>query len=357
MGAALVAGVAGWGVGRAGGGGPNDSGDGRRGTVSSSSSQAAGVETLPEDQRVAGITWPAVPQRHLVLTVLTLARREAEAARTLLRGIQGKTWDVPSDAGDVSVTLGFGEELARAAWPERAGGDQSLPGFAHDVDGTVRGGDVAIQVCAETAAAARRVSAEVLREVGAHTVLWEAVGYRDASTPQGTTRTGTGFVDGIINPRSTEELAAGVWKATGDGTGRDTYVAYRRMRILARFAALPDAEQEQAVGRRLADGAPLSGGGPLDQVDLFAKSPEGRLLTPLASHARRAHPSNLGLPLMLRRSYAYEPGGGDSGLIFTAFVAEPRTFVATQQRLDEQDDFLANTTADAAGIFFVPAAP
>ncbi|HWV50782.1 MAG TPA: Dyp-type peroxidase, partial [Microbacterium sp.] len=181
-------------------------------------------------------------------------------------------------------------------------------------------------------------------------VLWEQSGYRDAPTPQGTARTSNGFIDGIMNPRTAELMDAGVW--TG-GAHRDTHLVVRRMRILPEFMSQPVPDQERAIGRERASGAPLSGGGPDDEVDLFAKTADGRLLTPKASHARRAHPSNIGRALMLRRSYSFDVPEG-AGLLFIAFMSDPQTFVLTQRRLDEMDDLIAHTVTDASGCFFVP---
>lgn len=361
LGAAAMAGAGGWALGRSGAS-TQDSAQG--GGSSSPLAPTDGVAPPPENQRVEGITWPQVPQRHQRLSVLTLeggaasSGAAAEGARGLLAAVRAEDFGSAEDGGIVTVTLGFGATLARAAWPERAGEDQNMPAFRYDTKDTSRGGDVSVQVCAESGAAALTATARVLDLMGEHlgsaSTLWAASGYRDAPTPHGTTRTSTGFVDGIINPRSDEELGEGVWTGKTAAAPRDCYVAYRRMTVSTDFAALPVDEQEAAVGRRRSDGAPLSGGSPLDQVDLFAKTDSGTLLTPLRSHARRAHPSNLGLSLMLRRSYAFDPEGAGMGLVFVAFMARPSTFVRTQQRLDDEDDFLKHSTADAAGLFFVP---
>src|SRR5690606_14930527 len=111
----------------------------------------------------------------------------------------------------VTVTIGFSPEHARRLWPDRAAGAASLPRFASDSDDLRTGGDVAVQVCAETAAAAGETSRAVRDALGATRVVWCAAGYRDAPTREGTARTSTGFVDGIVNPRTPELLAAGVW--------------------------------------------------------------------------------------------------------------------------------------------------
>ena len=158
-----------------------------------------------------------------------------------------------------------------------------------------------------------------------------------------------GFLDGIINPRTSQLQSEGVWA----GPELDTYVVLRRMHISADFLRQSVPEQEAAIGRKRADGTPLSGGGPMDELDLFAKSDAGRLAVPAGAHARRAHPANIGRPLMLRRSYSIDSAKG-AGLLFAAYLSDPQTFVATQRRLDEQDELIKHTSTSASGCFFVP---
>lgn len=343
-GAAVVGGAAGWAL---RGETPDDADPPRTPSPTEGASNAGASAVRAADVR-PGITSPAVPQRHLVLRVVEIDGAEGDdlpsrvAAATALG-------PAPADAGEVTVTVGYAPAHARRLWPERAAAAVDLPAFAHDDPMIVTGGDLALQVCAETASAAREAADAVIAALGAR-VRWEQTGYRDAPTAHGTARTSTGFIDGIINPRTSELLTAGVWV---DEAHRDTYLVVRRMRISPEFTGRPVPEQEQAIGRSRDTGAPLSGGGPLDEVDLFAKTADGRLLTPGASHARRAHPSHIGRPLMLRRSYSFDPPEG-AGLVFIAYLSDPQTFVMTQRRLDEMDDLIAHTTTDASGCFFVP---
>ena len=225
-----------------------------------------------------------------------------------------------------------------------------IPAFSGDTSKLLHGGDLMLQVCAETSAAAREVTASVLaKHFAKNTVHWQQTGYRDAPTAQGVTRTSLGFLDGIINPREQDMLAEGVWT----GPEQDTYVVFRRMNISPNFLALSVQEQEQAIGRKKATGEPLSGGQSMDQIDLFAKSQTGKTLIASAAHTRRAHPAHVGRPLMLRRSYSIDVAQG-AGLLFCAFLNDPQTFVVTQRRLDEMDDLIKHTTTDASGCFFIP---
>lgn len=334
VGAAAVGGVAGWAL---------------RGTGSEPGAADPAPSQAPSAAPaggVPGITLPAVPQRHARLTVLAVDG-PATAVLDAARRIAAVDPAQPADAGEVSVTIGFAPHIARELWPERATAE-ALPRFASDAEDIVEGGELAIQVCAETAPGARGASARILGEISSR-IAWQADGYRDAPTPEGTARTNIGFIDGIINPRSAEELAAGVFTAQGD-----TYAVLRRIRIAQSFLDASVADQEGAIGRSRETGAPLSGGSTMDEIDLFAKTDAGRTLIPAAAHARRAHPANIGRPLMLRRSYSIDAAPG-AGLLFAAFMNDPQTFTATQRRLDEMDDLIRHTTTEASGVFFVPA--
>lgn len=341
-GAAAAAAVIAQGAGsRAGTNGPASGG---------SASEHPTPEPLPRRERVAGITHPAIPQRHIWIGAVRVAGSPAEILHRAHAVTQSPS-GAPNDAGHATITIGYGSAIATALWPERAAAMSELPSFAHDAPEIVQGGDLVLQVCAETASAVVGIATEALRALGASEPLWMQTGWRDAPTPSGTTRAGIGFIDGIINPRTPELLRAGVWS---DAERRDTHLVVRRMRIDSAFFRLELGSQERAIGRTRATGAPLSGGNPHDEVDLFAKAPDGTPLTPLHSHVRRAHPAHLGRPLMLRRSYSYAAADGAPGLLFIAFVADPQTFVATQRRLDEADELIALTETDASGVFFVP---
>lgn len=296
-----------------------------------------------------GITFPTIPQRYALVEVLALPGASAQDVLGRVGAALATLPAQPDDAGTVTVTFGFAAHHARELWPQRAAAASELPAFAND-DAVVTGGDLAVQVCSETAAGAHQTAADVREALGDATPVWRQLGVRDAPTAGGTARTAAGFIDGIINPRSADELASGVW---ADTRTRDTHWVLRRMHISPDFARQPVREQEQAIGRRRDTGAPLDGGAVGDQVDLFAKQPDGELITPVDAHARRANPTHLGRPLMLRRSYSIELDDGP-GLLFIAFLSDPETFVLTQRRLDQQDAFIAHTRTTASGCFFVP---
>lgn len=177
---------------------------------------------------------------------------------------------------------------------------------------------------------------------------------------RGVVRNPFGFLDGVIVPHGDEELAENVWIGAADAAlGAGTVCVIRRLRLdTARFAALGTPAQERVIGRERIDGTPLSGGPADGEVNLNAKTPEGEFITPLRSHARAAHPSFTGSSLMLRRGYAFDDGllpnsQADAGLAFICFQNTLRTFVVTQQRLDENDDLMTYATPTGSATFLI----
>jgi dye decolorizing peroxidase len=159
--------------------------------------------------------------------------------------------------------------------------------------------------------------------------------------------------DGIVVPRGDDELAEHVWLRDDPRVAGGTIAVVRRLRPdVAGFHRLRVDEQVSLVGRRKPDGAPLSGGSLRDEVSLTAKTAAGQYLTPVGSHARAAHPALTGSALMLRRGYAYAEGD-EAGLMFVCFQRDLRTFVVTQQRLDEQDRMMEYVTTTASGTFLM----
>ena len=56
---------------------------------------------------------------------------------------------------------------------------------------------------------------------------------------------------------------------------------------------------------------------------------------------------------MLRRGYAFDDGGDDTGLLFVCFQRSLRTFVATQERLDDVDALSQFVTPTGSATFVV----
>lgn len=274
-----------------------------------------------------GVAAPLQPHAHLAVL-------DAEPAR-----LKERLREVAAIAADHSeaVTVGLGPSVL-------TGLPLDLPEFPREhVPARARHGDVLLKVASTTqddvTALARRL-VDVFG--GPEAVRWSQT---CAAAPHP-----LGLADGISQP---DDLAASVWLDSPGWARGGTIAVVRRMRIdVAGFAALPPAERERVIGRR-ASGEPLSGGDRTAAVNLFAKNPDGTYVIPADAHVRRAHPGPVGAPLMLRRSYGYDNGTADRGLVFVSYQRELRTFVETMRRMSEADRLLEFTTTTATGAFLV----
>lgn len=309
--------------------------------------------------RQAGVARPRIAQPHLALAVYDLsgdpASVLADLGALILDLVEGRDPAlVGLEPGDLTVTVGVGPRLVAAAHPG-APGAEPLPSFPReDIDEQHRGGDVVVQVCASDPLLLPLVLVRVAEKTTALQERWRQRGTRgpDERVRRGHSapRNLLGFVDGIAVPTTKEEFAASVWIPDGPAAG-GTILVVRRMEVdVAAFRSLSVGEQEAAIGRRRASGAPLSGGRIGDDVDLQAKSADGRYRIPADAHARRAHPRPAGVPLMLRRSYSMEE---PLGLLFISMQAELSTFTRTLERMSEADALLAFARTTASGSFLV----
>ena len=334
----------------------------------------------PTGPTQAGVDRPGTPQRFGLLAVLDLpdvrpdetAHRLARLGGTIVALVRERSpgsgpdgpGGPPEEPGDLTVTVGVGPRVVAAVDPDLPGATD-LPRFAHDdaIAEVRTGGDVLLALHGSDPAVLSEALRSLRGTLGDATLRWSEHCYRGPG--RGTVaRNPLGFHDGIAVPHSAEELARDVW-LPGPADGGDVRVAGGTICVLRRlvldtdrFARLSVRRQESVIGRRRSDGAPLSGGGPSDDVDLRAKTPQGEYLVPADSHARAAHPSFTGSRLMLRRGYAFSTpssGGtpGESGLFFVCFQREIDTFVRTQHRLDETDALGSFVTPTASATFLV----
>lgn len=334
---------------------------------------SSGANTQPVESRgrhQAGVVRPETPQRHALVLVADLdgnpSRDQALAAvaaagdaiDTHTNAPTASTDLLPDGPGDLVVTIGIGPRLVQtinSALP----GAETLPTFAGDDAIAVQhvGGDLLIAVYSSDINACQPVAHAVLNAIPRASVRWTQSGAR--GTGQGTVaRNPLGYHDGVIVPRSAEDLDKHVW--INSGPAKDGTVAViRRLRLdIQAFRKLSLAERDAIVGRKHGDGSPLSGGELMDEANLLTKSPEGDYLVPQRSHVRAAHPSFTGSSLMLRRSYGYSnaPHTGteaDDGLLFMSFQNDLDVFVRTQRRLDETDDLMAFAQPTASASFLI----
>ncbi|MBD8079614.1 Dyp-type peroxidase [Cellulosimicrobium arenosum] len=268
----------------------------------------------------------------------------------------------------LTVTVGYGPGLFTAAGLEdrRPTWLRPLPAFGVDrLEDRWNGGDLVLQVCADddtTVSHALRLLTKEARTFT--TVRWVQRGFRGTpgARPPGTTmRNLMGQVDGTRNPDPGIDPDL-VWHPD-DGAGwlaGGTSMVVRRIAMdLDTWDELDRSGREQAVGRRLDTGAPLTGTHEHDEPDLAAKDANGLDVIGPFAHIRRARTDDAG-QRFLRRAYNYDappsPGAlSDSGLVFVTFQADvDRQFVPIQQRLDELDLLNEWTTPVGSAVFAVP---
>ncbi|MFK0062315.1 iron uptake transporter deferrochelatase/peroxidase subunit [Streptomyces werraensis] len=333
-----------------------------------------------------GITDPLQSRGHLLAFDLApgagrkeaaaLLRRWSDTARRLMAGkfdAEGDS-DVARDAGPSSLTLtfGFGHSFfARTGLEkQRPAALDPLPAFSSDrLDRARSDGDLWVQIGADDALVAFHALRAVQKDAGAAArVRWQMNGFNrspGATARPMTTRNLMGQVDGTRNPRPEEpdfderifvpEQGEPAWMANG------SYVVVRRIRMLLDdWEKLSPREQEGVIGRRKADGAPLSGGDETTEMDLEKTDAQGNLVVPVNAHARITRPDQNGGAAMLRRPFSYHDGidadgTPDAGLLFVCWQADPlRGFVPVQRKLDRGDALTPFIRHETSGLFAVP---
>ncbi|MBC2902851.1 iron uptake transporter deferrochelatase/peroxidase subunit [Streptomyces cupreus] len=305
-----------------------------------------------------------------------LLRRWSETARRLMAGEAAASDDtgVARDAGpsSLTITFGFGHSFfARTGLEkQRPVALDPLPDFSSDhLDKARSNGDLWVQIGANDALVAFHALRAIQKDAGsAARVRWQMNGFNrspGATAHPMTARNLMGQIDGTRNPKPTESdfdrrifvpsSGEPSWMANG------SYAVVRRIRMLLDdWERLSGKEQEDVIGRRKADGAPLSGGTETTGMDLEKTDAEGSLVVPINAHARISRPDQNGGAAMLRRPFSYHDGidadgTPDAGLLFICWQADPlRGFVTVQRKLDRGDALSKFIRHEASGLFAVP---
>ncbi|QSI49755.1 Dyp-type peroxidase [Thermobispora bispora] len=300
-----------------------------------------------------------------------LMRLLTDDARRLTQGVPALADSDPelaAPAARLTITFGFGPGVFSAVDAEdQAPPALRLPSFSIDrLEKKWSGGDLLVQACADdrlTLAHAVRVIVKDARAFA--TVRWVQHGFRrpPSTQPLGTTQRNLfGQLDGTVNPRpGTPEFDRAVWVSDGPEWLRGgTTLVLRRIRMhLETWDELDREGKEFAIGRRLSDGAPLTGGKETDEPDFSALTPAGFPVISEMAHIRRAHVADPGMRI-LRRPYNYDEGitadgRSDAGLLFAAYQASiERQFIPIQRRLAEADLLNQWTTPIGSAAFAIP---
>jgi deferrochelatase/peroxidase EfeB len=223
--------------------------------------------------------------------------------------------------GEGTVTIGLGPQAIPKA--QRPAGLAPLPAFPGDALDPARcGGDLCVLA-----------PPHAIERFG--TPRWVQHGLKGDTL---------GFRDGTLNLRRPRDLDRHVW-ITGNERSwllGGTFLVMRRIVVDDSWHALETAEQEQVIGRDKGTGAPLGRRRLYDAPHLEKLPPD--------SHIRLAAPrSNQGIAI-LRRGYATE-----DGLLFLAFMRDPRRqFVPLQAKLARHDALARHTRHTASAVFAIP---
>ncbi|USQ89300.1 iron uptake transporter deferrochelatase/peroxidase subunit [Streptomyces phaeoluteigriseus] len=307
-----------------------------------------------------------------------LLRRWSETARRLMAGEAAKDddTDVARDAGpsSLTITFGFGHSFfARTGLEkQRPVALDPLPDFSSDqLDRSRSNGDLWVQIGANDALVAFHALRAIQKDAGsAARVRWQMNGFNrtpGATAHPMTARNLMGQMDGTRNPKPSEAdfdkrifvpesgSSDPAWMANG------SYAVVRRIRMLLDdWEQLSAKAQEQVIGRRKSDGAPLTGGTETTEMDLEKTDANGDLVVPINAHARITRPDQNGGAAMLRRPFSYHDGIDadgvpDAGLLFVCWQADPlRGFVTVQRKLDRGDALSQYIRHESSGLFAVP---
>ncbi|HEY9371115.1 iron uptake transporter deferrochelatase/peroxidase subunit [Streptomyces sp.] len=346
------------------------------------------TEAMFHGKHQAGITTPLQSRGHLIAFDLApgagrkeaaaLLRRWSATAADLMAGrAPASDTGIARDAGpsSLTVTFGFGRTFFdRTGLTARRPAElDPLPPFSSDaLDPKRSEGDLWVQIGADDALVAFHALRAIQKDAGtAATVRWQMNGFNrspGATARPMTARNLMGQVDGTNNPKPADPdfdqrifVPSGgpqPWMAGG------SYAVVRRIRMLLDdWEKLPLKQQEQVIGRRKADGAPLTGGTETTPLDLNKFGPDGKLVIPDNAHARISAPEQNGGAAMLRRPFSFHDGiaadgAPDAGLLFVCWQADPlKGFVPVQRKLDRGDALSPFIRHESSGLFAVPGGP
>ncbi|MBP6995687.1 MAG: Dyp-type peroxidase [Phycicoccus sp.] len=321
--------------------------------------QAGVVEQPPAYAAFVALDLPVTATSDTLRRIFTVWTQDIERLVVGRPGLADLEPELAAVSASLTVTVGVGRRVADLAGATAPEWLAPLPGYRIDrLEDRWSGGDLLLQVCAASpttvAHAVRRLTTAV---ASLATVRWIQRGFREPFEGPGVPmRNLLGQVDGTIQPALDGPDDALIWADDGPawlqgGTGM---VVRRIAMALDTWDAVDRRGREQAIGRRLSDGAPLTapeGASAQTPPDLLATTGSGFTVIDRAAHVRRAQPA-APQERFLRRPYSYDDEG--SGLLFVAFAADVlRQFHPVQQRLADLDLLNLWTTPVGSAVFAV----
>jgi len=272
-------------------------------------------------------------------------------------------------AARFTAYVGFGPSLfsklgLEAQMPE---GFAELPAFGVDqLQERYSAGDVLIHIAADDPVVLAHGTRGLVRDsMPFASVRWVQPGFAHSPgmIPAGLThRNLMGQVDGTANPElGSSDFDSVVWINEGpEWIKGGTLLVFRRIAMqLDTWDQLGTPSKEEVIGRKLSNGAPLTGERETDVPDLGARHPNGLLVIPEFAHIRRAAPQESG-ERIFRRPFSYdngmnERGSMDVGLLWTAYQRDiSKQYLPIQRRLEQLDLLNQWTVPIGSAVFAVP---
>ncbi|MDN4476030.1 Dyp-type peroxidase [Demequina sp. SYSU T00192] len=277
----------------------------------------------------------------------------------------------------LTATFGLSREAVHRAGAAAPDWLRPLPAFPKidALEDRWSGGDVVVLLHGDDPTSISHLLRMLVRDSRSFaTVRWRQDGFRRAygSDPHGTTmRNLFGQVDGTTTPRPEDAgFDAAVWagpEAPAWLRGGTSLVLRRIAMNLETWDEVGVDGRENAIGRRLSDGAPLTGGTEHDDVDLEATDASGFTVVNPAAHVARARvedPSSR----IVRIGYNYDdpveagavdtqgrPAVSNVGLLFGSWQRDvDAQYVPMQRRLAEADLLNTWTTPIGSGVWAIP---
>lgn len=372
----------------------------------------AGVETVPQAHaRFVALTLRPGRKADQVVRLLRLLSDDAAALAAGRGPLADSERELAVRPARLTVTFGFGRRLVALAGKDKVPEWLTdLPAFPIDrLDKRLSTGDLLLQVCSDDPQTLAHATRMLLKDARSFArIAWTQSAARRAygSDPKGTTmRNSFGQVDGTANPKpGSEDFARLVWgvadpKATQFSKrgapphdlaadfpawmrGGTTLVLRDIAMNLATWDEADRPGREFSVGRKLSDGAPLTGSAEHDEPDFKATDKLGlSVISPVSHIARSRGDAPKAAEQIFRRVYGYQEvvsGGGvhvqrsigattaderhvqdiefdRAGLMFASFQASiGRQFLPIQRRLAKVDLLNQWTTPIGSTVWAIP---
>lgn len=261
----------------------------------------------------------------------------------------------------LTITVGFGPSLLNLLNVEAPEGFTNLPKFKVDrLAPEYSDGDILLHVSADDPITLFHASRALIRDTeGFANLRWVQEGFTNAagvSRPGQTQRNLMGQVDGTDNPEIGTELFDDLVWIKGGPTWAvgGTQLVLRRIKMnLDTWDRLSTDQKEGVIGRKLSNGAPLTGRKERDLPNFDAVDERGIKVIPPFAHIRKA--AGRAGQQFFRRPFNYEVPGKEAGLLWTAYCANlTEQYVPVQKALDEGDLLNLWTTPIGSSVWIIP---